>query len=106
MVAIESVITAKIPDFCEMTGMGRDAVFKMIKSGALKTVRNGRWQLIVIDSYRKWVERQLEKGTQDCNPVPAKAHAARMARVAERARLAEEARRREMQDTLRSVGLL
>src|SRR5260370_20857140 len=106
MVGLSSVIKAKTPDFCGMSGMGRDAVLKMIRTGELKTVRNGRWQLIVIDSYRRWVERQLEKGVAECNPVPAKAHAARMAKVAERQRLAEEAKRREGQEMLRSMGLL
>ncbi len=51
-------ITASVKDFCGMSGLCRDKVFEMIKSGELESVKIGKLRLIIIDSYRNLLSRQ------------------------------------------------
>jgi hypothetical protein len=52
-------ITASIPAFCRMSGVGRSKVYELINSGAVKTVRIGKRQFIVLSSFHELIARQL-----------------------------------------------
>jgi hypothetical protein len=52
-------ITASISAFCQISGVGRSKVYELIKSGAVKTVRIGKRQFIVLSSFHELIARQL-----------------------------------------------
>lgn len=56
-------ITATIKEFCAMSGLSRDTVYRMFKDGRLDCLKVGTRTLVVIDSYRRFIEAQL------CPPV-------------------------------------
>jgi excisionase family DNA binding protein len=51
-------ITATVSDFCHLTGIGRSLVYEMIGDGRLDSILIGKRRLIVLDSYRRLIERQ------------------------------------------------
>jgi excisionase family DNA binding protein len=51
-------ITAPIGEFCKLAGIGRSLVYEMIGDGRLDSITIGKRRLIVLDSYRRLVERQ------------------------------------------------
>jgi excisionase family DNA binding protein len=51
-------ITANIADFCKITGIGRSTTYELLATGALDSLKIGRRRLIIIDSYRRLIERQ------------------------------------------------
>jgi hypothetical protein len=51
-------ITAPIDQFCELAGIGRSLVYTMIGDGRLESILLGKRRLIVLDSYRRLIERQ------------------------------------------------
>jgi hypothetical protein len=42
-----------------MSGVGRSKAYELINSGAVKTVRIGKRQFIVLESFRDLIARQL-----------------------------------------------
>jgi hypothetical protein len=52
-------ITASIPAFCRISGVGRSKAYELINSGAVKTVRIGKRQFIVLSSFHELISRQL-----------------------------------------------
>jgi hypothetical protein len=54
-------ITASIPAFCRISGVGRSKAYELINSGAVKTVRIGHRQFVVLESFRDLIERQLSE---------------------------------------------
>jgi excisionase family DNA binding protein len=61
---MENQITATIPEFCRMTGIGRSSVYELISEGAIDSVTMGRRRLIVIESYRALVARKRAEEQQ------------------------------------------
>lgn len=55
-------ITAPIPEFCKLSGLGRTSVYEMMDSGTLQYIKRGKRTLIVIDSYRRFIDQQLREG--------------------------------------------
>jgi hypothetical protein len=51
-------ITAPIGEFCKLAGVGRSLVYEMIGDGRLDSILIGKRRLVVIESYRRLVERQ------------------------------------------------
>ena len=51
-------ITVPVPQFLGMAGLGRTKCYELIGSGDLETILIGRRRLVVVDSYRKLIERQ------------------------------------------------
>jgi excisionase family DNA binding protein len=51
-------ITAPIGEFCKLAGIGRSLVYEMIGDGRLESITIGKRRLIILDSYRRLVERQ------------------------------------------------
>lgn len=81
MITPDQIITATIPDFCQMTHLGRTHVYEMMHSGKLQYIKMGKRTLIVVDSYRRLIERQLREGV----PPDHSTDAARTKRAANRA---------------------
>jgi hypothetical protein len=71
-------ITATVANFCQMTDLGRSLVYEMIADGRLQTVRAGKRRiLIVLESWRREIERQAKEGVPDYLPVKAAQEARR-----------------------------
>jgi hypothetical protein len=68
-------ITATIPEFRRISGIGRSRIYELLDEGALESVHIGTRRLIMIDSYRQLLTRlqaaQQEGGPR--RPRPAKA---------------------------------
>jgi hypothetical protein len=54
----DRIITAPIGEFCRLSGIGRTRVYELISDRSLDSITIGRRRLIVIDSYRRLIERQ------------------------------------------------
>ncbi|HTV28645.1 MAG TPA: hypothetical protein VMF32_12745 [Xanthobacteraceae bacterium] len=52
------VITATIAEFSRLSGSGRTRVYELIGNGSIDSILIGKRRLVVIDSYRRLVERQ------------------------------------------------
>jgi excisionase family DNA binding protein len=72
---MENQITATIPEFCRMTGIGRSSVYELISEGAIHSITMGRRRLIVIESYRALVARKRAEEQQQANGRPSAASA-------------------------------
>lgn len=55
-------ITATIPEFRRLSGIGRSRIYELLDAGELASVRIGSRQLILINSYRQLIARQREHG--------------------------------------------
>ena len=51
-------ITVPVGEFCRLAGIGRSLVYEMIGDGRLDSITIGKRRLIVLDSYRRLIERQ------------------------------------------------
>jgi len=51
-------ITTTVSQFCQISGIGRSLVYEMLADGRLDSITIGKRRLIVLDSYRRLVERQ------------------------------------------------
>jgi hypothetical protein len=51
------IITATIPRFREISGIGRSKIYEMLDAGELESVHVGTRRLIVVDSYRRLLAR-------------------------------------------------
>jgi len=51
-------ITVPVGEFCRLAGIGRSLVYEMIGDGRLESILIGKRRLIVLDSYRRLIERQ------------------------------------------------
>jgi excisionase family DNA binding protein len=56
---MEDKITTTISDFCRLSGIGRTSVYEMISDGRLQSVTIGRRRLVIIESYRALLARNL-----------------------------------------------
>ena len=62
------VITATIPRFREISGIGRSRIYEMLDAGELDSVYVGARRLIVVDSYRRLLA-QLQSAGPPTEPV-------------------------------------
>jgi hypothetical protein len=51
-------ITTTIRRFTELSGIGRSKTYEMLDAGILESIHVGSRRLIVVDSYRRLIERQ------------------------------------------------
>jgi excisionase family DNA binding protein len=72
-------ITAPVGEFCRLAGIGRSLVYEMIGDGRLDSITIGKRRLIVLDSYRKLIERQRAAPIQLAAPPPRKVVTSRAA---------------------------
>ena len=52
-------ITTTIGDFSRLTGLGRSTIYELLGERKLDSVKIGKRRLILLDSYRRLLERQL-----------------------------------------------
>jgi hypothetical protein len=52
------IITATIPEFRRLSGIGRSRIYELLDAGELESIYVGSRRLILIDSYRRLIERQ------------------------------------------------
>jgi hypothetical protein len=57
------IITAPVGEFCALSGLGRTKVYEMLGEGLLDSITIGKRRLIVLDSYRRLIERQCATKT-------------------------------------------
>ena len=60
----ENLITTPVDAFCVLSGLGRTTVYELFKSGDLASVKIGKRRLVIIESYRRLIERQRAGGMQ------------------------------------------
>jgi hypothetical protein len=53
-------ITATIKRFTELSGISRSRVYELLGNGTLEAIHVGSRRLILIDSYRRLIERQRD----------------------------------------------
>jgi hypothetical protein len=63
----DRIITAPVGEFCRISGIGRTRVYELIAAGDLDSITVGKRRLIVLDSYRRLIERQ--RGTPAERPA-------------------------------------
>jgi excisionase family DNA binding protein len=54
----DRIISAPVGEFCVLSGLGRTVVYEMIGDGRLDSIKIGKRRLILIESYRRLIERQ------------------------------------------------
>jgi hypothetical protein len=64
----DDVITAPIRDFCRRSGISRTQVYRMLDRGLLESVKIDDMRLIVLDSYRKLLDRSRVPPKQHASP--------------------------------------
>ena len=52
------LITATIDNFCDISDIGRSRVYELLDAGEIESIKVGKRRLIIIDSYRRLIERQ------------------------------------------------
>ena len=62
-------ITATIAEFGRMSGLGRSTIYTLLSARELDLIQIGRRRLIVIDSYRRLIERHNPKENRPGNGV-------------------------------------
>lgn len=60
-----SGISASVKEFSRISGLGESTVWAMIHDRRLESIAIGRRRLVLIDSYRKLIERQRAAPPQD-----------------------------------------
>ena len=53
------IITATIPEFRRLSGISRSRIYELLDRGEIESVHIGARRLIIIDSYRRLIERRL-----------------------------------------------
>ena len=66
----DRIISAPIGEFCVLSGLGRTVVYEMIGDGRLDAIKIGKRRLILIDSYRRLIERQRAAAGRTAQPMP------------------------------------
>jgi excisionase family DNA binding protein len=64
-------ITATIPQFCRLSGIGRSKTYELLASGEIESILVGSRRLIVVDSWRRLVAAAPRDFGAACRPAPA-----------------------------------
>ena len=62
---IKSKIALSIPEFCEVSGIGRSRAYEEIKSGRLTVVKCGRRTLIAVQAVDEWLARLVTASNRE-----------------------------------------
>ena len=54
----DDVITASVGEFVRISGLGRTTIYSLLSRGLLESIKVGKRRLVLLDSYRKLIERQ------------------------------------------------
>jgi hypothetical protein len=60
------VISAPVPEFSRISGLGQSTVWAMLADGRLEAIAVGRRRLVLIDSYRRYIAQQRSGPPVDC----------------------------------------
>ena len=63
-------ITATIPEFRRLSGIGRSRIYQLLDADELESVHVGARRLILIDSYRRLIERQRAAAGRTAQTIP------------------------------------
>jgi hypothetical protein len=58
-------ITAPIREFARLAGIGESTAWQMVRGGKVQTISIGKRRLVVLDSYRQYIEAQLAEPPKD-----------------------------------------
>jgi hypothetical protein len=64
------IITATIPEFRRLSGISRSRIYELLDGGDLESVYIGARRLVLIDSYRRLIERQRASAASPVSPRP------------------------------------
>jgi hypothetical protein len=65
MALIPDQITAPIREFARLAGIGESTAWEMVRGGTVRTISIGKRRLVVLDSYRQYIEAQLAQPPKD-----------------------------------------
>ena len=58
-VTIDRAISVTVREFCALTGLGVTKTYELLGTGELDSIKVGKRRLVLMDSYRRMVDRQL-----------------------------------------------
>ena len=62
MMAMQTdILTATIPEFRRLSGISRSRIYELLDAGEIDSIHIGSRRLVLIDSYRRLIERQRAK---------------------------------------------
>jgi hypothetical protein len=61
----ERIISASVPEFSRLSGLGQSTVWAMLHDGRLESIAIGRRRLVLIASYHRLIEQQRASPGQD-----------------------------------------
>jgi hypothetical protein len=64
-------ITASIGEFCILSGLGRTKIYELLGAGELDSILIGKRRLVIVESYRRLIERQRAARAQTGAAPPA-----------------------------------
>ena len=65
MALVSDQITAPIREFARLAGIGESTAWEMVRVGTVRTISIGKRRLVVLDSYRQYIEAQLAQPPKD-----------------------------------------
>ena len=63
--ALSDQITAPVREFARIAGIGESTAWEMVRSGTVQTINIGKRRLVVLDSYRRFIDAQLAEPPKD-----------------------------------------
>jgi hypothetical protein len=63
-------ITATIPEFRRLSGISRSRIYELLDAGEIESIHIGTRRLILMDSYKRLIERQRAAGSQPRTRTP------------------------------------
>jgi hypothetical protein len=61
-----NIISASVPEFSRISGLGQSTVWAMLHDGRLESIAIGRRRLVLIASYHQLIEQQRAGPPRDC----------------------------------------
>jgi RNA polymerase alpha subunit len=65
MALVSDQITAPIREFARLAGIGESTAWDMVRGGRVQTISIGKRRLVVLASYRRYIEAQLAEPPKD-----------------------------------------
>jgi hypothetical protein len=57
---LDDRITTTIPEFRRLSGIGRSRIYELLDAGEIESIYLGTRRLILVDSYRRLIERKRQ----------------------------------------------
>jgi hypothetical protein len=65
MAFVWNQITVPVKEFARLAGIGQSTAWGMARNGTIKTISIGKRRLVVLESYRQYIEAQLAEPPKD-----------------------------------------